>query len=264
MTKPTNRTLLLAGVATACALLASQVSAASVSINTETGMAMETKFGIRGDTGTRGNDLAGARVSATFADGKTEMAIWEVFNPFATGGVNGDRWSFFQDDLGNVSVVTDGRTMTAFTIDASTSMSFTPGTMDDPEVRNGASLYDISVADDFRGEPGSTPGSGMGHPFRITDDSTPGGSVAVTYSGAVNLVGMPAAGDLFTTMTVDLTGLTGGGIIGTIVYTSDQDTLEVEGDLRLAGPAPVPLPAGLPLLLAGLGGLAAARRFRRS
>lgn len=249
--------------------LGSTGMAATVTVTTETGAAMETEFGIRDDTGTRGYELAGAVVTAMFDDGSTEQETWEDFNFAGTGGVNGDRWSFFQLDTGEVNLVSDGRVMTGFSIDASTSQSVTPDFANPgaPDIVMGASLFDISAANEDLGEPGSTPGSSLGFPFAFTFGAPMDlmDEVKVTYSGAVNIKGEPAVGDLFTTMLVDFTGLesTGGGFTGSATYISDQDTLRVAGDLMAVTPSPVPLPAGLPLLLAGLGGLAILRRSRR-
>jgi hypothetical protein len=239
--------------------------AATVTITTETGMAMRTQFGIRADTGTRGYELAGASVTATFADGTTETATWADANSMSAGGAGGDRWSLFQNAFGFVSLDVDpmadpmdpnARRMTSFSIDASTSQSVTPNFADpsQPDFVQGPSLFDISMQDESQGDTGSTPGSSFGFPFRFTFGA-PVGDVAVNYSGAVNILGQDAVGDLFTTMTVDFTGLLGGGFTGSAVYESDQDTLRFAGDL-----APVPLPAGLPLLVLGLGALGVARR----
>ena len=244
--------------------VSSGAQASSITIATETGVAMETEFGIRADTGTRGYELAGSTVTASFDDGTSETKTWEIITDFDSGGVNGDRWSLFQNNLGTVNIISDGRVMTGFSIDASTSLSMEPDfTLPGAPrvVRWGASLFDVSTADEATG-PGSTPGSSFGFPFSFTFGE-PDGDVAVTYSGAVNLLGAPAVGDLFTTMSVDFTGLTGNGFTGSANYVSDQDTLRFAGDLRLATPAPVPLPAGLPLLIAGLGGLGLLRRMKR-
>lgn len=247
-----------------CGMMASgAATAATVDVFTETGMAMETEFGFRANTGTRGDDLAGAVVTATLGDGSVETRTWSVFTPFATGGVNGSDWSLFKNQLGFTSIdVLNGQVVTKLVIDASTSQASTPMTPVDPAVFQGASLFDISPADE--GSPDSTTGSAFGSPFEFVNgfNFVPTGTVAVTYSGAVNLKGAPAVGDLFTTMTLDFTGLTGGGFSGSSVYTTDMDTLLVPNDLVAVEPSVIPLPAGLPLLLAGLSGLALIRRKR--
>jgi Ca2+-binding RTX toxin-like protein len=62
-----------------------------------------------------------------------------------------------------------------------------------------------------------------------------GGNVTATYSGIVNLVGNPADEDLYTTMLVDFSGLSGGGILGDVNWNSDIDTMRYHGDLVQAG-----------------------------
>lgn len=228
--------------------------AASVTINTEPGITMETEFGFRSDTGTRGVDLAGSQVTATFDDGTSETVTWMAFDDFTLGGANGDRWSLFQGGDANTSLISDGRLMTSLTLDMSTSQSNTLSSDAVPvPVSQGASLFDILPEED-----GSTDGSAFGFPFEFTFNA-PEGTVDVTYSGAVNIVGAEAVGDLYTTMHIDFTGLDLGGFTGESIYRTDQDTLLIAGDLTPTA-APVPLPAGLPLLMLGLGALGLARR----
>lgn len=232
----------------------SSAHAASVTINTEPGITMETEFGFRSDTGTRGVDLAGAQITATFDDGTSETVTWMAFDDFTFGGANGDRWSLFQGGDATTNIIVDGRLMTSLTMDLSTSQSNTLSSDAVPvPVSQGASLFDILPEED-----GSTDGSAFGFPFAFTFNA-PDGDVDVTYSGAVNLVGAPAVGDLYTTMHIDFTGLDLGGFTGNSNFWSDQDTLLVAGDLTPTV-APVPLPAGLPLLVLGLGALGIARR----
>lgn len=251
-------------VGAACFVFASMVTAnaATVTIATKTGAAMESQFGIGADTNTQGYELDGATVTAKFNDGSSQTKTWEVIQNFVSGGVNGDRWGLFQDNLGTTNLISDGRIMTGLTIDASTSLAKEPDYSQPGSplvVTGGASLFDISLANEETG-PGSTPGTLFGFPFAFTFNE-PLGDVAVTYSGAVNLAGASAVGDLFTTMTIDFLGLVGGGFTGSSNFISDMDTLAVAGDLVPV--APVPLPAGLPLLFAALGGLGLLKRKLR-
>ena len=245
--------------------------ATTVTVATETGIALETEYGIRtySDTGeyntiTRGVDLAGMQVTATFSDGSTELVTWAAEDIYTNGSAQGSNFSLSMGDLPTMTL-NSALLMTSLTLDASTSRSETvdfriPG---DPLVTYGASLFD--ALPDNEGTPNNTPGSLFGFPVNFFVGTDPEGTVAVTYSGAVNLAGSPAAGDLFTTMMLDFSGLTAGGFMGSTLFETDMDTLAVAGDLYAPGvvvqePSPVPLPAALPMLLAGLGGLSLLRR----
>jgi hypothetical protein len=219
------------GVATSAVLLAglTAASAATVTISTFAGAAYQTVNGIREDTGTRGRDLVGATVHAAYSDGTEEDLTFSEILPYV-GGVSGIGFNLF---LGSMPV-----TLSASQRLSSLAFDLVPAN----------SLFDISTAND--GRPGDTPTSKRGYPFLIESASPDlSGVIAVTYSGIVNLAGRDAVGDLYTTMLLDFTGLTGGGFLGDMVWRTDMDTLRDAGDL-----APVPLPAGLPLLAVGLAG----------
>jgi len=119
------------------------------------------------------------------------------------------------------------------------------------------SLFDMGTAFDW--QPDNTPTSNVGSPFHIYQGGdTLVGEITALYSGIVNIAGFDAIGDLYTNMFVDFTGLAGGGFVGDMSFNSDMDTLCLAGDLH-----PVPLPASLPFLLAGLGGFGLMRRTSR-
>ena len=64
----------------------------------------QTEFGIREDTSSRGVDLAGALITATYTDGTFEELVWQAFDPFTFGGFNGvDISTTFGFDLHELS-----------------------------------------------------------------------------------------------------------------------------------------------------------------
>jgi hypothetical protein len=178
----------------------------------------QTANGIRDDTGSRGVDLEGALVTVTYADGTDESLVWEAFDPFTFGGVNGADISM---NFGFLWVeMTTNKLLTSLRIDLAPS----------------SSVFDIIFNDDDDPEGGSTPGSRFGSPFEVRSDSESlEGGVTATYSGIVNLVGRPADRDLYTTMLVDFSGLTAGGILGDVEWTSDIDTMQFANDLVAVG-----------------------------
>ncbi len=206
--------------------------AATVNIFTKTGNAQETQFGIRAATGTDGRDLAGALVTASYSDGTSEQLIWEAV-PFkaSEGGASGTGVDLFME--------TAAMRITATRLVSS--LLF--------QLASADSIFDMRGI--LEGRPGNTPTTKRGSAFQIDSGGDAlVGDINVTYSGIVNLAGLPAMGDAFTDMLVDFTGLTGGGFLGNLGFFTDMDTLAVAGDLT-----PVPLPASLPALAIGLGAL---------
>lgn len=212
--------------------------AATVSIATEPGTLMSTEHGIREDTSTTGRDLAGMVLRVGFADGALEDLVWEAYDIYTSGGTATTGFS--------IRAGWDGFRLT--TERAVTSMTFFAATAN--------AIFDILRIND--GEEGATYSTKWGFPFEIYGGDPGEGDIRVTYSNAVVLAGHPQGADAFTDMTVDFSGLEGGAFSGSLFFNSDLDTLAVAGDL-----APVPLPAGAPLLLAALAGLAALRRRAR-
>lgn len=197
---------------------------ATINISRVDGTAYETVTGIRADTSTRGVDLAGALITATFADGTTEDLIWEAFDPFTFGG-----WPL-PPEPGEDPVETDINLLFGFDVHELTTTKLL-ATLEFDLVP-ASSVFDTTTAMDNDPNGGSTPGSANGFSFDFTPEyQSLTGNVDVTYSNIVKLVGSPAKGDLYTTMLIDFTGLAGGGVLGQVDWNTDMDTLEVAGDL---------------------------------
>jgi NOL1/NOP2/fmu family ribosome biogenesis protein len=178
----------------------------------------ETAYGIRDDTSSRGVDLAGAVIVATFADGSVETLIWDALDPYTLGGATGTDITMAYGWSEHELTVTKQLASLQIDLKPASSVFDTTDTLDDDPLG------------------GSTLGSSFGYAFKFVGDYADlGGAVTVTYSGIVNLVGSPAAGDLYTTMFVDFSALSGGGILGDVTWNSDIDTLRYQGDLVQAG-----------------------------
>lgn len=179
----------------------------------------ESVNGIRADTTTRGVDLEGATITATFADGTVETLTWHALDPYTNGGATGTdiemSYGYTWHELTTTKLLT--------------SLEF--------DLQPASSVFDTTTDPDY--PPGlSTPGSKVGFPFQLAPEHAGmGGSIDVTYTGIVNLAGSPAVGDLYTTMIVDFTGLPGGGLLGDLKWNSDIDTMRDAGDLVPTGVA---------------------------
>lgn len=185
----------------------------------------ETVNGLRVDTVSRGVDLEGATIRATYADGTTETLTWQAFDPYTFGGANGEGIS--------AQYGYDWHELSASKLLVSLEIDLQPS----------SSVFDVDL--DYADYPAgnSTPGSHNGFPFELDAEfGELSGNLTVTYSGIVNIRGADAIGDLYTTMTVDFSGLSAGGFLGELRWRSDIDTLEVPGDL---------LPPGAPCLTRG-------------
>ena len=178
----------------------------------------ETIYGIRDDTSSRGVDLAGATIVATYADGSVENLTWEAFDPYTNGGAVGTDITMAYGFSDHEMTVTKHLASLRIDLAPAGSVFDTTETLDDDPLG------------------GSTAGSSFGFPFGFLGDyADMGGAVTVSYSGVVNLVGNPAEGDLYTTMLVDFSALSDGGILGDVTWNSDIDTLRYIGDLVQTG-----------------------------
>ncbi len=174
----------------------------------------ETVHGIRADTSTRGVDLEGAQITATYADGSTETLTWQAFDPFTNGGAIGENINMSYGDSWHELTTTKLLTSLRFDIQPANSVFDTTFTTDDDPLG------------------GSTPGSKNGFPFKLSPEyEDMPGDFKVIYSGIVNLAGSPAEGDLYTTMVVDFSNLPAGGLLGDLSWNTDIDTMKDAGDL---------------------------------
>ncbi len=169
----------------------------------------ESTVGIRTDTSSRGVDLEGAQITATYADGSTETLTWHATDPYTYGGATGTdinmSYGYSWHDLSTTKLLT------------SLQIDLAPAD----------SVFDTTFAMDDDPLGGSTPSSKNGYPFKFAPEyEDMSGSVKVTYTGIVNLAGSPAVGDLYSTMIIDFSGLPDGGLIGDLKWNSDIDTFE--------------------------------------
>ncbi|CUH89063.1 hypothetical protein PH5382_03008 [Phaeobacter sp. CECT 5382] len=168
----------------------------------------ESDFGVRADTSSRGVDLEGAQITATYADGTSETLTWQALDPYTTGGATGTDIDMFfgysWHELTTTKLLT------------SLEINLVPA----------SSVFDTTFAMDDDPLGGSTPSSKNGYPFKVAPEYEDlSGKITATYTGIVNLAGSEAVGDLYTTMTLDFSGLPAGGLLGDLVWNSDIDTL---------------------------------------
>lgn len=219
--------------------------AATVTIETLATSAQETVYGIRTDTVTRSDDLVGALAHVAYVDGTEEDLTFQKVGYNVPSEVVGSGLDLsFVKSNGPIKLLASA---------AIASLEFFLAPV--------GSVFDIAGGGQGGG-PNDTPGSKRGYFFKI-ESGNDGlvGNITATYSGIVNLVGNAAYGDLYTTMLIDFSGLEGGGFLGEMVFATDMDTLRYTSDLTPV--SAVPLPAGLPLLIAGLGGLGFVGRRRK-
>lgn len=178
----------------------------------------ETVHGFRTDTMSRGVDLDGAKIIATYADGTTETLTWRAIDSYTYGGANGANIDMsYGYDWHHLNTT---KALASLTID----------------LQPASSVFDTTTDYDDYPVSASTPGSKNGFPFQLEPSyANLGSKIAVTYSGIVNVQGTSAVGDTYTTMTIDFSQFPGGGLLGDLQWNSDIDTLEKAGDLIPTG-----------------------------
>lgn len=235
-------------------------AATTVTVATTPGTPYVSPVDIRDDTGSRGVDLVGAQVTATYSNTTSEVLTWGALDPYTPGEARGDDFAIYMDYRG--FDIQSTKQLTHLKIELANTQSISDG--------SGRSVFDMLTADN--NDPGNTPSSAFGVPVRFDNTSytqatffgallpsgqttdAPEGTIIATYSDIVRIGAAPAQGDLFSTLNIDFTGLSAGFFQGDANFEADVDTFRTV--------APIPLPAGLPLLLLGLSGLALVRRTK--
>ena len=149
----------------------------------------------------RGSDFDGSVVTAEFADGSTETVTWRALDA-SSGEARGT----------NILIEATGSThFGGFMI--STTETLTKLTME--TLPGGKVFFDIGRA--FEGGAGNTENTGGGNPVIVVDaDASVSGTIAATYSGIIGLEGDGFSSDAYTTVEIDFSGLSSGGVDGAI------------------------------------------------
>lgn len=217
--------------------LASTATAATVNVVTDDSKVFVTRAGFDADTSVEGDDLDGMTVQITYESGAVDELVWASWYG-TSGGVTGSNAVLSLEP--RFFMLNAAEKVTRLVMNAAA----------------GNSVFDIlrNIGND---NPLNTLGTGIGGGYREVIrglSQATDGEIVTSFSNAVRLKGNTTSQDAFTTVEIDYSGTSGGGILGQIEFKLDLDNLAT-GDLT-----PVPLPAGLPLLLAGLGVLGLAGR----
>jgi hypothetical protein len=220
---------------------------------------VSTAFAVDGD------QMAGMKISATFAGGGTDTCTWATGSPNAgCTGIGGDFSLLFPhlqdtdpDTSGANGIWTltnlDTNTLTSLTVDAviggvSFDRCLLASGFDDTN-------NNISVCDTAHGGLEGTPGTAEGWTVNNANGGTSGITASATYFDVLHTSGQAPILDAWGEMTLNFAGTTTFATSDTFTYRADTDLVTASAD--------VPEPATMGLLGLGLLGLGALRLRKR-
>jgi len=219
---------------------AGTVYAYNVTVNFEDGVLQNTTA-LTG-YGTTGAMMDGMTVTAYYLGGGYQTLTWAAVSSYS-GAVSGSDWTLYQS----------GDT---FTSDWSLS-SYVNGLQIERiffDAGLGNTVFDTTDIGDVYG----TEGSYRGLNFYLTYCNNDALDIRATYSGAVGLDGAAPVGDLYRYLDISFNNDSGFSSGDWLKFRADTDNLLYAGDIQPSDP--VPEPATIILLGAGLLGMAARRR----
>lgn len=230
-------------------LTAGIASASTININTKPGT--EWQVAAIETWNTTGNTMDGISITASgiLNGGGAQTSFTETLSWANGAGVTGSGWSLKMNDYS----ANTWDTVALWNLAADSNYSITSLIIDG---KSGNTVFDIFFPGE--GVTGNTPKSEQGQeiwqpnldPYPTDNYVTL--TVNAIYSNRVSVIGSPAIGDLYQTLTLDFVNGFSGGTNTPFIFSLDTDNV-----------APVPEPATMLLFGAGLAGLAGARRFRK-
>lgn len=217
--------------------------AATVDLNYDLQTVYTSETGVRANTATYNRDLVGMTVSATFTDGGSGSWSWGQRNPY-------NPWSLGLLGAPSHLGLAYGPNMFALGVEQRIESL-------DINLAGANAIFDAGGYGNS--DPRNSPTTSSGIEFDVLFGLAGlDGEIGATYGDHVQIGDHLTGEDSFARLSLDFSGLDGGGFLGNLLWRNDIDVLASDG--QLAAVTPIPLPAGMGLLFAGLGALGAVRR----